>query len=119
MNPCSSASRSQITDAFSRTSALSHASITPVNGSITRGCVPFRGVPAPGGAAGASPARYFFTVRQSQPVSAAISAYVTAPASSRPRYFLMSIQCSGCVIIEEITLRFIALAVDKAKGDPS
>ena len=42
----------------------------------------------------------------------------TAPASSRPRYLLMSIQLSGCVIIDKITLRFIVLAVDKAKGDP-
>ena len=99
-------------------SARSHASITPVNGSIFRGCVPARGVPAPGGDTGASSARYFFTVRQPRPVPAAISAYVTEPASSRPRYFLMSIQCSGCVIIEEVTLRFIVLAVDKAKGDP-
>jgi hypothetical protein len=43
---------------------------------------------------GPSCARYFFTVRQSQPAAAAISAYVTAPASCTARNLLMSIQIS-------------------------
>ena len=84
-------------------SARSHESITPSNGAILRGWVPFRGDPA-GGTARAPSARYFFTVRQSQPASAAISAY-DAPASCRTRNLRMFIQFSGCRIIEEITLR--------------
>ena len=84
-------------------SARSHESITPSNGAILRGWVPFRDDPA-GGTARAPSARYFFTVRQSQPASAAISAY-DAPASCRTRNLRMFIQFSGCRIIEEITLR--------------
>src|SRR5271157_1193173 len=84
-------------------SARSHESITPSNGAILRGWVPFRGDPA-GGTARAPSARYFFTVRQSQPASAAISAY-DAPASCKARNLRMFIQFSGCRIIEEITLR--------------
>src|SRR5216683_2750739 len=64
-------------------SARSHESITPSNGAILRGWV---------------------TVRQSQPTSAAISAY-DAPASCKARNLRMFIQFSGCRIIEEITLR--------------
>src|SRR5271166_4033567 len=84
-------------------SARSHESITPSNAAILRGWVPFRDDPA-GGTAPAPSARYFFTVRQSQPASAAISAY-DAPASCRTRNLRMFIQFSGCRIIEEITLR--------------
>ena len=74
-----------------------------MNGPTLRGWVPLRDDPR-GGNAGASPDRYFFTVRQSQPTSAAISAYV-APASCKARNLRIFIQLSGCRIIEEVTLR--------------
>jgi hypothetical protein len=78
-------------------SARSHDSTRSANGPILRGWVPLRGEPA-GGTAGEPCARYFFTVRQSQPTSAAISAY-DAPAWCKARNLRMFIQFSGCRII--------------------
>src|SRR6266516_4759648 len=95
-------------------SARSHESITPSNGAILRGWVPFREDPA-GGTAGTSPDRYLLTVRQSQPTSAAISAY-DAPASCKARNLRMFIQLSGCRIIEEITLRCSRLGSRRNEG---
>src|SRR6266566_6932373 len=94
--------------------ARSHESISPSNGAILRGWVPFRDVPA-GGTAGKPADRYFFTVRQSQPTSAAISAY-DAPASCKARNLRMFIQLSGCRIIEEITLRCSRLGSRRNEG---
>src|SRR6266566_1432546 len=94
--------------------ARSHESISPSNGAILRGWVPFRDVPA-GGTAGKPADRYFFTVRQSQPTSAAISAY-DAPASCKARNLRMFIQFSGCRIIEEITLRCSRLGSRRNEG---
>ena len=51
----------------------SHASITPANGAIACGRQPFRDGPF-GGTEVAPSSMYFFTVRQSQPALAAISA---------------------------------------------
>jgi hypothetical protein len=59
---------------------------------------------AAGGAVTASSARYFLTVRQSQPTSAAIWAYV-APASRSALNLLMFIQDSASRIMEQDTLR--------------
>ncbi len=89
-------------------------STSGANGPILRGWVPFRDGPA-GGTAAAPPARYFFTVRQSQPTSAAISAY-DAPASCKARNLRMFIQFSGCRIIEEITLRCSRLGSRRNEG---
>ena len=71
-------------------SVRSHASINGMNGVISLGCVPARGG---FGADGASSAKYFRTVRQSQPHSRPISANV-APAACKARKRRMFIQDS-------------------------
>jgi hypothetical protein len=73
------------------------ASITAARGAIRAGGLPRRDDPR----GGTPPVfRYFFTVRQSQPTSAAISAYVT-PASRKDANRLMFIQDSKSRIMEQ------------------
>src|SRR5687768_16054040 len=96
-------------------STRNQASTTPTSGSIRRGWLPFLEV-ARGGVFSASGARYFFTVRQSQPTSAAISVYV-APASRRARNRLMFIQDSASRIMGNGHPSTRQLAGFETKGD--
>jgi hypothetical protein len=68
-----------------------------------------------GGTADASAARYFFTVRQSQPTSAAISGYV-GPAARRARNRLMFIQDSASRIMGMVARRARSLGSIRDKG---
>lgn len=94
VTPYSDARRSWITDAFKRISDLSIASISGATSSTARRCCRPSAVRF-GGATGASPDKYFVTVRRFSPVSFAISRRLIAPDSYRPRNRLNSSQRCG------------------------
>ena len=83
MNPYCSTRRSWITVPLSSTSARNHASITCANASITA-CGAIPAAPPPRRRRHRLRARYFRTVRQSSPVSRAISETLS-PASCSAR----------------------------------
>src|SRR3954452_4927781 len=98
-------------------SVRSQASTNGINRVISFGCVPARGGFI-GGAEGASSAKYFRTVRQSQPHSRPISANV-APAACKARKRRMFIQDSVSRIMSRSPFGLIYLAVDEPKADRS